>query len=354
MRIVDIAAAAGVSPSTVSRVIRGSERISPKTAAQVRAVMKEMGFHRFRRKDPKKALELEVNFHLTKSVAILSFGTFSEPEAVCCSSILNKITDALSKYGFTSTYLHLKEDTFRRPKIMDSMDGVILLLGRPSRALLDQLVDLPIISLFCPHSPYGDQILSGHHHVGQTAGEYLLSHKVKHWLLLNALPEVPSITEQAQGFRFYAQQQKISAFTNLTTELNKDHAPINLELNQLEKRLESLVDKLGAKRRSRIGVFIPNDWMTALVYRLLTKKQIKPSKFIFVSSGNIPAALAGLYPRPATVDIGMRLIAEHAVNLLLVRIQSGNNDHKLQIAIQPKLIEGDVDLKKTIKQAVQE
>lgn len=43
--IVDVAAKAGVSPSTVSRVISNDSRISQKTSRKVRKVMDELGYH---------------------------------------------------------------------------------------------------------------------------------------------------------------------------------------------------------------------------------------------------------------------------------------------------------------------
>ncbi|MBU7316944.1 LacI family DNA-binding transcriptional regulator [Paenibacillus oleatilyticus] len=43
--IVDVAKKAGVSPSTVSRVLSNHPRISPATAAKVREVLKELGYH---------------------------------------------------------------------------------------------------------------------------------------------------------------------------------------------------------------------------------------------------------------------------------------------------------------------
>lgn len=43
--IVDIAKRAGVSPSTVSRVISGNPRISEATARRVKAIMDELGYH---------------------------------------------------------------------------------------------------------------------------------------------------------------------------------------------------------------------------------------------------------------------------------------------------------------------
>ncbi|HYG56472.1 MAG TPA: LacI family DNA-binding transcriptional regulator, partial [Symbiobacteriaceae bacterium] len=43
--IKDVARAAGVAPSTVSRVLAGSSRISPDTQEKVRAAMKAMNYH---------------------------------------------------------------------------------------------------------------------------------------------------------------------------------------------------------------------------------------------------------------------------------------------------------------------
>ena len=43
--IVDVAAQAGVSPSTVSRVISNDSRISQKTSRKVRKIMEELGYH---------------------------------------------------------------------------------------------------------------------------------------------------------------------------------------------------------------------------------------------------------------------------------------------------------------------
>lgn len=43
--IKDVAKAANVSPSTVSRVIADSPRISEKTKKKVRKVMEELGYH---------------------------------------------------------------------------------------------------------------------------------------------------------------------------------------------------------------------------------------------------------------------------------------------------------------------
>lgn len=43
--IIDVAKKAGVSPSTVSRVLSGYPRISPKTSQRVREVIEELGYH---------------------------------------------------------------------------------------------------------------------------------------------------------------------------------------------------------------------------------------------------------------------------------------------------------------------
>ena len=44
VKITDVAAAAGVAPMTVSRVINTPDRVSPETAARVRAAIEKLGY----------------------------------------------------------------------------------------------------------------------------------------------------------------------------------------------------------------------------------------------------------------------------------------------------------------------
>lgn len=69
MKFVDISAATGVSPSTVSRVVHGSESISPKTAS----LMEELG-HPALMADDRTILFNKTPSFLHRAVAVLTFG----------------------------------------------------------------------------------------------------------------------------------------------------------------------------------------------------------------------------------------------------------------------------------------
>ena len=61
-----------------------------------------------------------------------------------------------------------------------------------------------------------------------------------------------------------------------------------------------------------------------------------------VSCNHTPEYLAGLYPRPASIDLGNRMLAELALDELLRRISGapGRADHVAVIAT-PQLVPGE-------------
>jgi len=104
-----------------------------------------------------------------------------------------------------------------------------------------------------------------------------------------------------------------------------------------------LVDKLLELSPQPTGVFVPQDKMTAVVYRLLLKRGVKPGREIaIISADNEAPYLAGLCPRPPTIDIGIDQQGQKAVELLLWRMRSETpTKGELHLTLNPKLVERD-------------
>ena len=84
------------------------------------------------------------------------------------------------------------------------------------------------------------------------------------------------------------------------------------------------------------------DLFAAILYRLLNKRNVKPGYDVeVISADNEGPYLAGLYPRPATIDIGGKRIGQFAVDQLLLRIQRPEDTRGLRMIIEPIVIEGD-------------
>ena len=81
--------------------------------------------------------------------------------------------------------------------------------------------------------------------------------------------------------------------------------------------------------------------LTAFVHRVLQKNGVKEFPLI-ISCNRNPEYLAGLYPRPASIDLGASSGAELGINELFRRI-SGEDSKSDDIAViaAPQLIPGD-------------
>ena len=204
MRVIDIAAAAGVSPSTISRVLHGSSQISPETKEHVKNIMRQLGYTPTFYKGRKVIYPKNLHGPLSKCIAALAIGDFTVLDYTCSGTNLKNLSAALSRQGLQLLFTHIAEETLF-PSYLDSVAGIILLHGSPPPALLRDLNGRPLITLFCPHNYPGDELLSGHYKVGQLAGQYLARHGLRRFAALNAMSDYPDTATQVRGLKLFVQ-----------------------------------------------------------------------------------------------------------------------------------------------------
>ncbi|MBF0245866.1 MAG: LacI family DNA-binding transcriptional regulator, partial [Planctomycetes bacterium] len=103
--------------------------------------------------------------------------------------------------------------------------------------------------------------------------------------------------------------------------------------------IEYLVERLAQCRPKPDGLFIPYDFATALAYPVLQKAGIIPGEDIqVISVNNEESCLAGLKPRPATIDIQMESMSRHAVELLLWKVAHPEEASRTQVVVEPELV----------------
>lgn len=140
--IKDVATRAGVSPSTVSRVISNHPRISEKTKREVRQAMEELGYH-------PNILARSLAKRTSDAIGVLIPSTTEEffmnpffPE------LLRGITDVAKREGFDlllSTSDSGKEDVTSLNRMIHGkrVDGVLLLSSRMQDPLMQVLRENP-------------------------------------------------------------------------------------------------------------------------------------------------------------------------------------------------------------------
>ncbi|MFI4876223.1 MAG: substrate-binding domain-containing protein [Blastopirellula sp. JB062] len=116
-----------------------------------------------------------------------------------------------------------------------------------------------------------------------------------------------------------------------------------LSSREVEAIAAPLVDQMLADPTRPIGLFLPDDQLTAAVYRRLQQAKAAIGKEIeIVSCNNEEPYLAGLHPRPATIDLGPELTGRRAVEQLLWSSQHpGDDQRRVELVVEPILIEGE-------------
>jgi LacI family transcriptional regulator len=345
MTIVDVANAAGVSPSTVSRVINGSKKISSATTALVQQAMKQVGYipplPKHRRGPRLKATR---GIH-SGNVAVLTFGVAPRLEATHFALNLQGISNALSEHGLNMIFCHVSDPGSLPPCVVGSneVDGLIFVHGEPAPEILQRIGHLPTVFLSSHHTQLGDQVISGNHEVGQIAAQYLLEHGHTRLAFLNGIPDYPANRARGEGFLFAAFKQGVMDVAMLTGPSDKPESVRARDLQDLDRRVTGLVERLLRLSPRPTGMFVPQDKMTAVVYRMLVAQGVRPGHDItIVSADNEAPYLAGLHPRPATIDIGIDEQGRKAIELLLWRMGSENSSRsELQVTLKPTLVEYD-------------
>ena len=345
MTIVDVAKAAGVSPSTVSRVINGSKQISSTTTSLVQQAMRQVGYvpplpkHR---RGPRLKATRGIK---SGNVAVLTFGVAPRLEATHFALNLQGISNALSGHGLNMIYCHVSDPGSLPPCVIgnNEVDGLIFVHGEPAPEILQRIGHLPTVFLSSHHTQLGDQIISGNHEVGQMAARYLIERGHKSLAFLNGIPDYPANRARGEGFLFAAFRQGVTDVAMLIGPSDRPESVRARDLQDLDERVTGLVEKLLKLSPRPTGLFVPQDKMTAVVYRILAAHGIMAGQDVtIVSADNEAPYLAGLHPRPATVDIGIDEQGRKAIELLLWRMGSENSSSsELHVTLKPTLVEYD-------------
>ena len=125
MSISKVAKLAGVSSSTVSRVINNHPRVAPETVQSVRKAMKELGYTPSdRRPGPKPALRMRIG---TGNIVFLVLGTSGERATPAFEDLLRGVSMGASQNELNLVFTHVPDAEHVPARILDQkMDGVLL------------------------------------------------------------------------------------------------------------------------------------------------------------------------------------------------------------------------------------
>ena len=335
MSIIEVAALAGVSKSTVSMVINHNPTVVPATAARVRHAMQELGYvprPREQRGGPKPN---SMYPERTLNLALVTLGIPSEVlRAPLYNDVLHGISSAIHEQAHRLAIYHVQKPAeFDADAVFRSgADGFLLFgCGEPPAAV-EALRVLPCVALmgtdkvrnWCDWVSYDDLA------AGKLAATYLIEHG-----------------HRTCAFVGDAGWRRGRAFAEFIRASGGHAACLDAEgviraqddVHQVDqKAVDKLIGLLTSLSPRPTGLFVWADMVTAALYPSLHHHGPEPGRDItVVSCNNEWPLLLGLRPRPAVVDIQGVKIGRRSVEQLFWRMKN-RGESSVTCLLTPSLV----------------
>lgn len=334
MSMLNVAKLAGVSISTVSRVVNDHPCVSVSTVESVRKAMAELNFTPSIRKGA-----LAARRHGSERVTRLAFVVLSPGASLSpgFERLLRGLSDACTQYDVEIGY-HFLQNANRLPARIKKgeIDGVLLFGPRPGRAIQQQLEQLPTVWLMAnPERPtWGDQVMPDNMRIGEIAAHYLLERGHRRVAYLNSVSQSWGLDVRGLFFALTAREQRAEVLELKAADL--DPAPTDAR-----QSIERLVQQMFNAENRPTGLFVLEDCLLAILQNVLDKFGIdygSGGELELISCNNERQYFMGLRHVPATIDIRTEVIARRGVEQMLWRLEHDNSAERVRFTIEPALV----------------
>lgn len=301
MTMTDLARAAGVSLSTVSRALSGRGDLPAETRARIQTLARELGYHRSHapRGRPVTNDPRMIELVLTE---------FDDPWT---DEVVSGARMSAARLGYDLVLTMERdqpEDDWPRRAAARRSGGVILGLIRPTQNQLAQLsgLNIPVVLLDPRSDPHGDieSIGTTDYAGGYDAGRHLSSLGLQHFVVVVGHPP----------FRFGRARE--AGFRDAIAALSPQAGVTTIRAAWTDADLTIPLRPILEKSPLPVGVFACNDAMAAGIYRAARHLGLKiPDDLSVVGFDDTPLA-STLVPPLTTVRQPIREMASRAVEFI--------------------------------------
>ena len=296
--LTDVARAAGVGTTTVSRVINGGERVSQETLARVQAVIEKLGYQ------PNQAARI-LKGERTKTIGLIV--------PSIADSFFSIVAEAVQEIARAHDSLLIVTVSSNEPAVeLENLNVLIRhrtdgLLFAPAhsenRSLADMLDALSTPSVTFDRPLYGSNVpsvVSNNYKGARDATQHLIMHGCKRILCLGGEIDLYTIKERIRGYKDAVKQAKLEAIVDTSV---KDH-----------ESAKAAIESHFYSSNPPDGVFALKNFVTIYAYEVFQKLHINiPRKVALVGFDDFELA-ATLRPsisvvRQPSEDVG-RIAAE--------------------------------------------
>jgi LacI family transcriptional regulator len=341
MSITRVAKLAGVSSSTVSRVINHHPRVAPETAEAVRKAMEALSYTPSdRRPGPKPAGR--GGQPRGASIAFLVLGADRNRATPAFEDLLHGVSRGASQHDLNLVFSHVPNPEELPARVSaQRVDGILLHGAAPGKALRERLRRVPTVWLMGNRRrpEWGDQVMPDGYEVGDLAAKYLLGRGHRNLAFLN-------LDANHWPFRVYGHAFGVTAADAGATVQMVEQARAALPDywgGHSAESIDSLVGRYLALTPRPTGVFVADDIQVASLQPAFQRRGVElgPGHVELISCNNEKPYLVGLHPRPAVIDIRVESIGCRGVEQLLWRLEHADVDERIITMIEPTIVGPD-------------
>lgn len=213
----DVARAAGVGTMTVSRVLNGSQHVSPETAERVRAAVTRLGYH------PNEMARALRNFK-SRTIGLL-LPNLHDTFYANCAHALNMVA---KEYNYTVLLAITNDDTEHefieaQRMLQRHVEGLVVIPANSDLCRLGDPVfrEIPVVTLDRPLPPHGeflvDSVITENMEGSRLLTEHLVQvHGFKRILYLGHKPGLYTMEQRRSGYMAAVEAAGLEVYTNST------------------------------------------------------------------------------------------------------------------------------------------
>lgn len=338
MSISEVAKLAGVSHATVSRVINQRPGVSPDLTRKVHNAIKRLNYTPpAKRRGPKPKSRSGVR---TGNIALLFVGT--DPALVIApvaARVLHAAEEALAAHGFNMILGQLADNERLPPTVANGqIDGLLMHGYPPSQKTTELLKRYPTVWMLSQRRQrgyWGDRVAPDNQQIGQIAAEYLIGQKHRDVAFLHCNTTHLGFDLRVQSFLTSAKEAGAGSAV-IVSDPSSDHMTPAQQDSQ--EHIDLLVRMLLKLTPRPTGLVVPRDPLAIKVYRALRDHGVTPGEQMSIIACDNNNILAGLNPKPATIDVRPELIGTRAVDQLLWRIDNAFTPVRSVSLVEPRLV----------------
>ncbi len=328
VNIKDIAKAAGVSPSTVSRVVSNHPRISEATSQKVKRIMEEMGYH-------PNIMAKSLVSKTTQTLAIMLPRPAEELfQDIFFGELLRGMLAHSTRAGYdmllaAASSTQTENETLSRLVLGGRVDGVILLSARTDDPLIELLHRHKFPTVLIGRADESYNILSvdtDNVQAAYDATQHLILQGHERIGFVSGPPNLTVSADRMSGYR--------KAMTNAGLTIRQEWIVEGEFLQHSGYRAMSFLMSL-PERPS--GILVIDDVVGFGVLRGLNELGYKvPDDISLVSFNNIALSELSI-PSISSIDIGTYQLGYTASQMLISHIQQGATSNR-RVTIPHRLI----------------